>query len=297
VFNRLSPRYLNVAFISLTIVVQAGCLLLFKLSQFGENPFPQLPLAVVVFFGALFVSGLLGLWQRLPSRHGLTLISAGVANLILWLFIQRLAPGAALYMLAPMVSVGLVLGYKRLFKKNAPMLAAMTVYVVCTILANFTLDSFLPLPGYGLINVGTLFFGITFTQRDRVHRYGRRYAYLMIGAALIANVVTAQALGTPWRYIVVSFVAILLAETADTEIYQRFINRGWWTRVATSNAVSIPIDTIIFTFFAFYGEPWATPGWMTEVMVTDIVVKLIVGFLAAIRIAGFAERRRSQAVS
>lgn len=152
----------------------------------------------------------------------------------------------------------------------------------------------MPLPVYGLVNVGTLFFGITFTQRDRVHQYGRRYAYIMIGVAAVANVVTALSLDTPLRYVAVGFLAIIVSEAADTEVYQRLLRRRWLTRVAASNAVSIPIDTVVFTLLAFYGAEWATAAWMTEVIATDIVVKLVVGFLAAARLLGTRDLRVQQ---
>ena len=274
-------------YVLLTLSAQAGCLLLFKLSQFGQNPLPQLPLVVVLYFGALFVAPLLGVTRGLESvRRWLTLAVALFANFGLSFILKDAALGASLYWLAPFTALVLTELYPLLFKKHAPLLAAMTVYVVCTLLANYTLDSFLPLPLYGLVNVGTLFFGVTFTQRDRIHQYGRRYAYVTIFAAAFLNVVTALFLGTPLRYVAVSFAAILLSETADTEVYQRFIQKSWLTRVATSNAVSIPIDTLVFTIFAFAGEAFATPGWMTEVVLTDIVVKLVVGFVTALGILG-----------
>ena len=285
-------------YVLLTLGAQAGCLLLFKLSQFGQSPLPQLPLIVVLYFGALFVAPLLGVRRGLePSRRWLTFAAALAANLGLTFLLRDGAPGASLYLLAPLTAIVLTELYPLLFKKHASLLAAMTVYVVCTLLANYTLDSFLLLPLYGLVNVGTLFFGVTFTQRDRVHQYGRRYAYLTIFAAALLNVVTALFLGTPLRYVVVSFAAIVLSETADTEVYQRFIQRSWLTRVATSNAVSIPIDTLVFTVFAFAGEAFATPGWMTEVVLTDIVVKLVVGFVTALGILGARGRAAPDTVS
>ena len=277
-------------FVSLTLLVQLACLLLLHLSQFGQNPFPQLPYAVLVFFALLFVSPLLALSRGWSARRlgSVTLLSA-LGNLALALGLALVTPEALRHLLAPLVALGAVLLLPRLFGQHTALAAAMLVYIVCTLLANYTFDSFLPLPLYGLVNVGTLFFGVTFTQRDRVHRYGRSYAYLMIFIAAVANVVTALSLGTPLRYVVVGFAAILLSETADTEVYQRFIRRSWWTRVATSNAVSIPIDTVVFTVFAFAGEAFATPSWMLEVILTDILLKLAVGFLAAVRI-GWRER-------
>ncbi|MEZ4608381.1 MAG: VUT family protein [Deinococcales bacterium] len=193
------------------------------------------------------------------------------------------------FFLAPLTALLIAHIAYHFFPKQAEMLIAMLIYITCTVLANYTFDSFLPFPGYGLINVGTLFFGITFTQRDRVHQYGRSKAYLMIFIAAIVNIIFAWWLGTPLRYIAVAFLAIVLSETADTEVYQRFIERRWLVRVASSNALSIPIDTIVFTLLAFYGEEWATRSALTEIIITDIIVKLIVGFIAALSL--FGERK------
>ena len=286
------PRHVTL-FVLLTLAVHLGCWLLWQLSQFGQAPFARLPVAVLLIFGALFAGPLRALAAPLtPRGRALTALAAILLNLALSPLLAPLAPGAESYLLAPLAAVALSLAYPLLFGRRAALAAAMTVYIACTVLANYTFDSFLPLPGYGLINVGTLFFGVTFTQRDRVHRYGRHWAYLMIFLAAVLNVVTALGLGTPLRYVAVGFAAILLSETADTEVYQRFIGRGWWTRVATSNAVSIPIDTVVFTTFAFAGEGFATPAWMLEVILTDIALKLVVGFLAAVRVCWLERRER-----
>ena len=77
---------------------------------------------------------------------------------------------------------------------------AMAIYIGAVLLANqwatevvqFTRDGLklknvydFPMdmaigPQNGLIVVGTVVFGITFTQRDRVHRAGRAWVYLML---------------------------------------------------------------------------------------------------------------------
>lgn len=162
------------------------------------------------------------------------------------------------------------------------MLASMTVYVVCTLLANFTFDSFLELPLYGQLSVGTLFFGVTFTQRDRVHRFGRVHAYQMILAAALLNLALSVYIGIPLRFLLAGFLAILIAEIADTEVYQRFIERRWIVRVATSNAVSIPLDSAVFTAIAFAGT--FSVAMMAEIVFADILAKTAVGLLAAARL-------------
>ena len=262
----------------------AACLLLWHLARYGQNPAETLPTAQLVFLGALFAGLLYPLSKEMSAaQRGLSL-ALGLGATLLWSVVTNAWPGSApTHIITPLVAVALAEGYRFFLRERAPLVAAMTVYTACTLLANYTLDSFIPVGG-ALLNVGTLFFGITFTQRDRVHRFGRRYAYLMIAIAAVANVVTALALETPLRYVWVSFLAIVISEVADTEVYQRFIHRRWLTRVAASNAVSAPLDTILFTVLAFYGEAWATPLWMARVITTDVALKFAVGLLAAVGI-------------
>lgn len=278
-------------FAALTVVVQAGCLLLLWLSSFGQNPFPQLPLPMILMFGALAAGPLESLTRQMSNRALLLAVLLGVIGNGLYLALtSAVRTGDPIYLAAPATAILLTLVFRRLPGSWGPMLSAMTVYVVATILANYTFDSFLPLGDFFLVNVGTFFFGITFTQRDRVHRFGRRNVYLMIFAAAVANVLMSLHLGTPLRYVFVGFLAIVLSETADTEIYRRLLDRPWFTRVASSNAVSAPLDTLIFTVLAFAGEEFATLAWMTQVIVTDVFVKYGSGLLAALQIVGHSKR-------
>jgi len=154
------------------------------------------------------------------------------------------------------------------------------LYILATVSANYFADWFIPLPGGALVALGTLTFGATFTLRDRVHRRGRRVVYQMIAAAAIVNVITAALLGIPWRIIAASFLAIVIAESADTEIYQRLLARSWWLRVAGSNAVSIPLDTVLFTLAAFAGV--FPPPVLLAVIVGDILAKFAIGGIVAL---------------
>ena len=258
------------------LLAGAGPALLLWLAGFGQEPPERLPWLAVAMFGAIFTGVLhdIGAVRRGPLSAFVVLGAAAAAATVLTPF------GDPRYLISPLVAAGLALGAAR--RTRPGLIAAATVYTACTLLANYTLDSFLPLGDFFLLNVGTLFFGITFTQRDRVHRYGRRAVYLTILVAASANVVLAASLGTPLRYVAVSFLSIVLAESADTEIFQRLRDRRWLTRVASSNAVSAPLDTLIFTLLAFWGEDFATPAWLTQVIVTDVLVKYGSGIVAAL---------------
>lgn len=280
-----SPAASILLFTLVALATQAGCALLLWLSSFGQDPFPRLPLPMVMMFGALATGILHSLARRIGG--GARLAALGTSIVASFAYLLALGPAAdPRYLAAPATALLLTLLLSTLPRPVGEMLSAMAVYVVATVLANYTFDSFLPLGNFFLVNVGTFFFGVTFTQRDRVHRFGRGRVYLMILVAAIANVLMSLFLGTSLRYVLVGFLAIVASETADTEIYARLVGRRWFVRVASSNAVSAPLDTVLFTTLAFAGEGFATIAWMLRVIATDVVVKYLSGLLAAVQLLG-----------
>jgi queuosine precursor transporter len=156
---------------------------------------------------------------------------------------------------------------------------SMAIYIAAVLMANYTATWFIPMPVFGMVSVGTLIFGITFTQRDRVHHFGRKAVYLMILAAALGMVLESLFLDVSWRIILASFIAIVLSETADTEIYQSLRKRPWLTRVTGSNLISIPADSIFFNVIAFWGV--FEPGMLWAIIFGETVVKFATGAIAA----------------
>ncbi|MEO0825795.1 MAG: VUT family protein [Cyanobacteria bacterium J06639_16] len=154
------------------------------------------------------------------------------------------------------------------------------IYVLATLGANYTAAWFIPLPIFGQVAVGTFIFGVTFTQRDRLHAAGRKWVYMMIAIAAFANILMSAILGVPLRIILASFLAIVLAETADTEIYQRLLPYPWLLRVTGSNAVSVPLDTLLFTLVAFAGV--FSTAEMISILFGETVVKYLIGLVVAL---------------
>jgi uncharacterized PurR-regulated membrane protein YhhQ (DUF165 family) len=160
------------------------------------------------------------------------------------------------------------------------MIFSMSIYIIAVLVANYTATWFIPLPLFGMLSVGTLVFGVTFTQRDRVHRFGRKAVYLMIFIAAAGMVLESLFLGVEWRIIMASFIAIVLSETADTEVYQRLLRRSWIQRVIGSNIVSIPLDSLLFNLLAFAGV--FQPAMLAAIIFGEIVTKFATGALAAL---------------
>ena len=300
---RPTPSLTPFVLLVVTLVLgPAGAALLYAFAHLGQRPPEALPAAVVLLLGALLATPTAFMRRRLATTARSAAIGLGVLGAIATALVLgavlgdgSAAPSAGLVpagasgaALAGLASTALALvlssGLLALRGERTDLVGGASVFVVCTVLANFTLDSFVPLGDFFLVNVGTLFFGITFTQRDRLHRFGRPLVYRLIAIAGLANVVAALALGTPLRYVAVSFLAIVVAETANTEVYHRLLRFRWLARVAGSNAVAAPIDTILFTTLAFAGAPFATLQWMTQVIVTDVLVKYAASMVAAITI-------------
>lgn len=154
------------------------------------------------------------------------------------------------------------------------------VYLSCVLLANYTATWFIPLPIFGLLSVGTILFGATFTARDYTHRKGRQYVYTMILVTALMMGVMSIVLEVPIRIIIASIVAILISESADTEIYQTFIKNSWMVRVVSSNLVSIPLDSMVFNLIAFLGV-FSIP-MLVAIIFGEIVTKFLAGLVIAL---------------
>jgi uncharacterized integral membrane protein (TIGR00697 family) len=128
------------------------------------------------------------------------------------------------------------------------------------------------------IDAGTFIYPLTFTIRDLIHKQlGKTAARTVIILAAAINLFMvvffqfaawlpqdpawglgqefSTILGPVWRIVIASIVAEVISELIDTEVYHFWISRitrkYQWARVLISNAVSIPIDSLIFCWGAF----------------------------------------------
>jgi uncharacterized PurR-regulated membrane protein YhhQ (DUF165 family) len=169
-------------------------------------------------------------------------------------------------------------------------------YVAVVAVSNLLVDKFIDLGAFGLLSAGTITFGITFTIRDLAHQasvragLGRRPVFLMIGIAAVVNVFVAMATETPARFLAASFLAILISEGIDTQIYHRLRSRSWLVRVLSSNAVSVPLDSSIFTIVAFLGVAGYDAITMVQIVQADLIFKFLVGTVLALIKTGWNRR-------
>jgi hypothetical protein len=185
-----------------------------------------------------------------------------------------------------------------------PIRSLQVLVVAAQMLADITALRILSIAGLS-ISGGTLIYPITFTLRDLVHKVSTAgIARILIFASAAINLfmavlfwlvaelppdlaVGAQAefglvLAPVFRITIASIVAEVISELIDTEMYEvwvrRFAQRRQWGRVLASNAVSIPVDTALFTLLAFWGVlPNAV---MLSLFLSNILVKFAVTFVS-----------------
>ncbi len=177
-------------------------------------------------------------------------------------------------------------------------------YVAAQMVADITNLRNLTILGIG-VTAFSLAYPLTFTLRDMAHKLAGPYVTrtLIIAAAVIYLVVQAFftiisnlppemtseesiALGkllTPdWRILFAAVVATVISQLVDTEIYTRWVERfgaeKQWGRVLVSNAISIPLDRILFLLLAFAGA--ASTDRLLEFFVGTTVIRLIFGIIS-----------------
>lgn len=157
--------------------------------------------------------------------------------------------------------------------------ALVAGYITLQLVADVTAVKIVEIGGFTLPG-GSLVFALTFTWRDMLHkRLGKEWARAAIVMAALCNLGMvlyfllaihlpfpvfweAQAsfettLGVVWRITIASIIAEVVSEMVDTEVYHHLIaripSRHQYLRVLGSNAVSLPLDSLVFASIAFAG--------------------------------------------
>ena len=176
-------------------------------------------------------------------------------------------------------------------------LVVAAAYIAAQMLADITSLKIVVFVGLSM-DAGTFVYPITFTLRDLVHKTaGIKAARALIVTAAVINLVMAAlfwmvarlpgdpavgaqtefatVLAPVWRIVIASIVAEVMAELIDTEIYrlwvQRVTRRHQWARVLTSNAVSVPLDSLVFAWGAFGGRMPHSVVW--SIVLANVLLK------------------------
>ena len=156
-------------------------------------------------------------------------------------------------------------------------IVVISVYIAAQLLSDIASLKITLIAGFSM-DAGTFIYPLTFTIRDLIHkRLGKTAARTVIVLAAGVNLFMAlffhftawlpqdpswglenefsAILGPVWRIVIASIIAEVFSELLDTEVYHlwqsRITKRYQWLRVLSSNAVSIPVDSLIFCWIAF----------------------------------------------
>ena len=169
-------------------------------------------------------------------------------------------------------------------------------YLLCQIIADVTASKMVDLFGI-YVPAAVFIYALTFTLRDVVHKQlGKQQAVFMVLTAGVVNVLMAAyfmltsalkpapfwgnqeaynlILGVVPRVVGASILAEMISELIDTEIYHRIKHLAPWKRVLGSNAVSLPIDSVIFVSVAFAGTMPLSA--LISVMLGQILLKAVI---------------------
>ena len=154
-------------------------------------------------------------------------------------------------------------------------------------------------------DAGTFIYPITFTLRDLAHKVlGVKGVRVLIISAAVINLFMAfffwfiggltpdtvagssdlwgRVLAPVWRITLASIAAEIISELLDTEIYRLWVKkvttRYQWMRVLTSNAISIPVDSFMFSFLAFYGSMPLTS--VVGIFTANVIIKGLVTIIS-----------------
>ncbi len=177
-------------------------------------------------------------------------------------------------------------------------------YVAAQMMADIASLRILTIGGLS-VDGGTLVYPFTFTLRDMVHKAGGiATARALIFTAAIINLLMAllflvvsalppdmivglqaefaAVLAPVWRIVAASIVAEVIAELIDGEVYQawvkRFADRWQWMRVLSSNAISVPLDSVLFAVLAFgWMLPWPV---VWSIALANVLIKFAVTLIS-----------------
>ena len=185
-------------------------------------------------------------------------------------------------------------------KKSNLLIATVLVsvfYVAAQMMADIASLRIVLIAGFS-IDAGTFIYPLTFTLRDMVHKVaGIKIARILIIAAAGVNLLMAllfkvvsilpadlsvgpqlefgQVLSPIWRIVAASILAEVISELIDTESYRIWVEKVTtkyqWARVLVSNAVSIPVDSFLFSMLAFWGV--LAPSVVLSIFLSNMIIK------------------------
>ena len=176
-------------------------------------------------------------------------------------------------------------------------IVVISLYIAAQLLSDITSLKITVIAGLS-VDAGTFIYPFTFTVRDLAHKRlgiaaARKIILIAAGLGLFMALLFqftvwlpqdpswglgdefSAILGPVWRIVIASIAAEVFSELIDTEIYrlwQHHVTKNYqWMRVLSSNAVSIPVDSLIFCWGAF---GFSLPNHVVwSIFIANVIVK------------------------
>lgn len=144
---------------------------------------------------------------------------------------------------------------------------ACVIYVSAIVLANLLVAQYGP--WFSLVNSFALI-GLDLSLRDRLHDVVGMWR--VMGLVVLAGTVSYLVNPAAGMIAVASAVSFILANLADTAVYQKYINQRWLIRSNASNFAGAAVDSTLFPLIAF-------GGFMPQIVLGQFIAKVVGGAL------------------
>lgn len=168
--------------------------------------------------------------------------------------------------------------------RRLALVISIVAAAVLAFVANYYAATFVDV-GSLTFAVGTLTFALAYTLDDYIRRYhGRAATIIAVAAGAIGTLLYSLNFnGGLGRIVLASLASLIIASSVDIRIQTALLSGPIWRLVLVSNAVSLLVDTFVFTLLAFYGVDGVA---IPNLIAGDYLVKMIMSVVSIPMIYG-----------
>ena len=173
--------------------------------------------------------------------------------------------------------------------RRIALVVSVAAAAILAFVANYYAATFIDV-GSLTFAVGTLTFALGYTLDDYIRRYhGRSATIVAVAAGAIGTLAFSFAFGGGLgRIVLASLASLVVASSVDIRVQTALLSGPIWRLVLVSNAISLLVDTFVFTLLAFYGvDGVAIPNliagdYLVKLVMTAISIPMIYGVTALV---------------
>lgn len=142
--------------------------------------------------------------------------------------------------------------------RRVPLTAFVVLAAALDFTANWLAAHYLIPVGPWIIPAGTFMFALAFTVYDVIRRQGGfKPTVAAVFLGFLASILYTFVFGgNTGRIAIAGLIALVCSSSADLAMQTVTLRRPIWQYVSLSNAVSLAIDTLVFTLIAFAMLPF-----------------------------------------